>query len=222
MAVTGTETVRDLITDALLEIEALTLGQAIPADQAAHALRMLNRLMKGWQVLDGAPDFLRATQSVTATTSAAHTLNPVRPLRILSVNRVATDGNETPLREISRDEYKDMPDKDATGTPTLFYYDRQKESAVMYVWPVYSAVTTETFNVDYEREFTDIASLGDTIDLPAEWYEAAILQLASRLAPAYGSENAKTRTFIEAERALNRALGAGMSGESVFLGAASA
>lgn len=219
MAVTATHTARQIVTDALLDIEALTMGQTIPGPQADHALRVLNRLLKSWQIMDGAPDFLRATQTVTATTSAAHTMSPVRPLRILSVNMVNASSVEIPMNEMTRDEYKALTSKTTTGTPTQYYYDRQRESALLYVWPVFSAVTTETFKVDYEREFEDLTDLDDVLDLPVEWHDTAVLQLAARLAPAYGSESAKIRTAMEAERSLARALGASVANESVFFGA---
>lgn len=216
MATTGTQTVLDIVTDALLDIEAVQMGQSVPGKQGAHAMRVLNRLMKSWQRLEPTPDFLVASQSVTATTSAAHTLSPVRPIRILNANLKQTDGTEIPMIELSRDEYDELPDKDTTGIPTQFYYDRQKESAVFYVWPLFSSVTTETFEITYEREFEDISALTDTIDLPSEWYDVAVKQLAARLVHAYGSEAAKQTMPMEAEYALNRALASAVTGSVYF------
>ena len=216
MATTGTYTVREIIEAALLDIEAMTMGQSIPAKQADHAKDTLNRIMKSWQIMDGAPDFLRASQSVTATTNANHTLSPVRPLRLLNVNVKTADGNEIPMVPMSRDEYFRLPDKTTTGIPTQFFYDRQKESAVLYVWPPFASVTTETFEVEYEREFEDVSSLNDTIDLPSEWYDVAVKALGARLVHPYGSEQAKASIPAQAAYALNTALAAGMSGESVY------
>ncbi len=214
MAVTGTETVREIITDALLDIGAVQEGEDLPATQAAQALRVLNRLMKTWQMYEGSPAFLVSSQSVTATTSAAHTMSPIRPVRLLSVRLKGTSGIEIPMVEMTRGEYDDLPDKDSTGTPTQFYYDRQKETARLYVWPLFSSVTTETFEVTYEREFEDIASLGDTIDLPSEWYDVAVKQLAARLAPSYGVRDPSLAG--EAAYYLNLALAAGAENRSVF------
>lgn len=218
MAVTGTETVRDLIEDALLDIEAHTMGQAMDATQADHGRRALQRMLKAWQVEHGTPYHLVAQQTVTATTSAAHTLSPVRPIRILSARVIPTSGNEIPMVELTRDEYDTLPNKTATGIPTQFYYDKQKESAVFYVWPLFSAVTTETFKVTYERETEDIADLTDVIDIPAEWYDAAVKNLASRLRHAYGKGQRKQDIVIEAKLALDAALGAGVDGQSVYWG----
>jgi len=224
MAVTATETVRDIITDALLDLEAVQMGQSIPAKQADHAKRTLNRLMKSWQLMDGTPAFLKASMTVPVQASASRSLEavdrPERPIRLLSV-RYDNGTSELPMIELTRDEYDELPNKDATGTPTQFYYDRQKQDALFYVWPVPSSASGN-YQITYEREFEDVSSLNDVIDLPAEWYDAAVKQLAARLAPAYGSEAAKGRLPAEAAYALNLALAHGMAGESVHFGAGDA
>jgi hypothetical protein len=213
MAVTGTQTVRDIVTDALLDIEVGAIGRAAKAELADHAVRHLNRVMKSWQVRDDAPSFLKASMTVTLTTDESYTLNPVRPVRILSA-RLKRNGIETPMFRMARDEYDELPQKMSKGLPTQFYYDRQREAALFYVWPVLAAANGETVEITYEREFEDVG-INDTIDLPGEWWDAAVLQLASRLVHAYGSEQAKASIPMRAEMALNMALGASMDGESV-------
>lgn len=214
MATTGTQTVRDIVTDALLDLEVVSIGEALPADLAAHAVRVLNRVMKSWQLRDDAPAFLKASQTLALTTAASYTLNPARPIRILSA-RFKRNGQEIPMIPLSRDEYDELPIKTTTGTPTQFYYDRQKEAALFYVWPVLATANGETVQITYEREFEDV-EINDTIDLPGEWWDVAVLQLASRLAHAYGSEAAKQTVMMRAEQALNIALGAAAAGESVI------
>lgn len=214
MAVTGTQTVRDIITDALLDIEVGAIGSAANAQLAAHAVRHLNRIMKGWQLRDDAPSFLKASYSLPLTTAASYSLTPERPVRILSA-RLKRSGIEIPMFRMTRDEYDEMPQKLATGTPTQFYYDRQKEDALFYVWPVLATAAGETVEITYEREFEDV-DINDNIDLPGEWWDVAVLQLASRLVHAYGSEAAKASVPARAEMMLNMALGASVDGESVY------
>lgn len=214
MATTGTQTVRDIVTDALLDLEVGAIGQQAKADLADLAVRHLNRIMKAWQLRDDTPSFLKASQSLTLTTATSYTLNPVRPVRILSA-RLKRNGIETPMMRMTRDEYDDLPQKGVKGTPTQFYYDRQKEAALFYVWPSLAVAAGETIEITYEREFEDV-DINDTIDLPGEWWDAAVLQLASRLVHAYGSENAKASVPMRAEMALNMALGSSVDGESVY------
>jgi hypothetical protein len=214
MAVIATQTVRDIITDALLDLEVGAIGEEADATLAAHAVRTLNRVMKMWQLDDAAPSFLKASYTLTLTTAASYSLVPERPIRILSA-RLKRSGIEIPMIRLSRDEYDMLPVKTTTGLPTQFYYDRQKEDALLYVWPVLATATGETVEITYEREFEDVG-INDTIDLPGEWWDVAVLQLASRLVHAYGSEAAKQSIPMRAEMALNKALGAAMDGESVY------
>lgn len=213
MAVTGTQTVRDIVTDALLDLEVGSIGSAADATLAAHAVRALNRVMKAWQLDDASPSFLKASQSLALTTAASYSLLPERPIRILSA-RFKRGGQEIPMIRLTRDDYDNLPVKTTTGTPTQFYYDRQKEDALLYVWPVLASASGETVEITYEREFKDV-DIDHDIDLPGEWWDVAVLQLASRLVHAYGSEAAKQSIPLRAEMALNKALGAAMDGESV-------
>ena len=214
MAVTATQTVRDIITDAMLDLEVGSIGAQARANLAAHAVRVLNRIMKAWQLDDAAPSFLKASQTLTLTTAASYSLLPERPIRILSA-RLKRSGIEIPMIRLTRDEYNALPVKTTTGLPTQFYYDRQKEDALFYVWPVLAVANGETVEISYEREFEDV-DINDNIDLPGEWWDVAVLQLASRLVHAYGSEAAKASIPMRAEMALNKALGAAVDGESVY------
>lgn len=214
MAVTGTQTVRDIITDAMLDLEVGSIGAQARANLAEHAVRVLNRIMKAWQLDDAAPSFLKASQTLPLTRAASYTLAPKRPVRILSA-RLKRQGIEIPMIRLTRDEYDTLPVKTTTGLPTQFYYDRQKEAALFYVWPVLAVANRETVEITYEREFEDVG-INDNIDLPGEWWDVAVLQLASRLVHAHGSEAAKASIPGRAEMALNKALGAAVDGESVY------
>lgn len=208
MATTGVETVRDIVQDALLDIGAATMGQAPYAEEMAHGVRHLNRLMKTWADL-GYLQSLVTSQSVTLiAATAAHTLSPVRPTRIINARYTDTSGTQIPMMEMTRQEYDALPVKTSTGIPTSYYYDKQKESAVLYVWPLKATVTTETIEVTYEREFEDISDEDDTIDLPAEGYDAAVSNLASRLSHTYGSAEKKQFIHIRAKNALDKWLAA--------------
>lgn len=213
MATTATQTVRQIVEDALLQIGVGTLGQTPSAARSDLARRTLSRMLKEWQLL-GHPAFTRTSQSLTLTTAASYTLNPVRPMRILSA-RLKKDGIETPMFEMSRREYDDLPQKTTTGLPTNFYYDRQREAALFYVWPVLSAAAGETVEITYEREIDDLASLNDTIDVPGEWYDPVVWGLAAELAPVFGKDAQMVQ--LRAEQKLARALGASSEG-SVYFG----
>jgi len=210
MAVTGTNTVRTIVEDALLDIEAGTLGQSATGEAMAHGVRHLSRLMKAWQTM-GHFQSLTAEQSLTIVANTAdHTLSPVRPIKILNARYKDTSGNEIPMFQMNRQEYDELPTKTTTGIPTNYYYNRQKESAVFTIWPVKASVTTETIEITYEREYEDITDEDDVIDIPSEAYDAVILNLAARLAHTYGSAERKAMVKIDAKAALDTWLASDM------------
>jgi len=180
MAVIGTKTVREIVTAALRKAGWLGIADTADAENADYAMSEMNYMLKGWQTM-GYNLWTKTSGSLTLTTATSYTLSPVRPLKILSARYKNTDGTETGMLELMRDEYDNLPDKTTTGTPTQFYYDKQREAAVLYVWPALSSATTESIEYTYERELEDIAAMGDTVDVPGEWWDAVIYGLAVRL-----------------------------------------
>lgn len=177
MASTATYTCREICTDALRKAGIVAHDDPATADEIDTAKRSLNRMVKAWQT-KGVNLWAYADMSVGVTTNANYTLDPVRPLSITNCN-LKRNGSELPMSEMTRDEYKTLPNKASTGTPTQFYYDRQREAAVLYVWPV-AATASGTLEISYVREFEDVG-LDDAIDVPSEVYDAAVYGLADRL-----------------------------------------
>lgn len=201
MVTTTTDTCRDIVSDALRKIGVVSIDEPMNADQAQHGMRALNRLLKSWQ--NKGYDLWAATsQSVVLTTAAAHTLNPARPLQILSC-RFKKSGIERPMQSMTRDEYDNLPLKTAQGIPTTYYYDRQREAARLYVWPVLAVAAGETLEITFTREFEDMG-LDDAPDVPTEWYEAVVYGLGARLADDYmiSANNVVARAEAELQQAL--------------------
>lgn len=214
MAVTATKTVRDIVTAALRKANITGFGENPAAEDADEAMRDLNVMLKGWQNR-GYNIWAKAGMTVTLTTAASYALTPARPLRLLSA-RLKRSGTEIPMIPLVRDEYDRLPNKAATGTPTQFYYDRQKEAGTLFVWPVLAAASGETVEITYERELEDIASLNDSIDVPGEWWDAVIHSLAARMAESLGLSTAGILAARAAE-AVQLALAFDHEG-SVFIG----
>lgn len=179
MATTDTDTVREVLESALRKIGVVAEDEPMTEDQANAALRAFNRMLKAWQNR-GYNLWAVASQSVTLTTAASYTLNPVRPVEILSC-RLKRSGFEMPMVRLTREDYDNLPVKTTQGTPTQFYYDRQREAAKLYIWPVLAAAAGETLEITYVREFEDMG-INDAPDIPSEWYDAAVYGLAARLA----------------------------------------
>lgn len=181
MAVTNTLTVREVCTRALQKAGIVGLGETASSEDAEGARKELDVMLKGWQNM-AYNLWTKTSGSLTLTTSAEHTLDPVRPLRILSARyKASASAAELHMTPMTRDEYDSLPVKTTTGTPTQYHYDRQREAARLYIWPVLSSATGQTVVYTYERELEDVTGLEDTLDIPGEWWDAVIYNLAARL-----------------------------------------
>lgn len=212
MAVTETFNVLSIVTAALRKIGVVAGDEAASADDTAHAIEALNWMLKAWQANEWLP-WTYTSGTLTLTTAASYTLSPARPLRILNA-RLKRSGIEIPMQEMSRDEYDRLPQKTSTGLPTSYHYDRQREAAVFYVWPVLATAAGETVEYTYERELEDIAASTDTLDMPVEWHECVVYNLAARLADDY--EVAADRVVARAEMMLDKLLAHAHEGSLFF------
>jgi hypothetical protein len=127
-----------------------------------------------------------------ATTAAASSGNKVywyttagpRPLKIISARR-DNAGNETEMFQLSREEYFNLPNKTATGSPTQYYYDPQQTTGLFYIWPEADTVS-DVIRLTYMDELEIISANTDTSNFPQEWMEYLVYGLAVRIAPLYG------------------------------------
>jgi hypothetical protein len=194
---------RSLITQTLRKMNVLGLTQALDADEAEAVRIELNLMLKGWQ--RSGPHLWKKTEgSITMTGAAssyalAATLNP---LRVLSVRYRDTAGRDLPLRLMTRDDYFDLPLKSSAGIPTQFYFDPQLGAPTLYVWPVKTAVTTETLRVTYQKRLDDIDDLANDIDLPQEHFDVLLYALAERLLDDYGIEGEVAQRIMGRSQAL--------------------
>lgn len=168
------------------------LGEAITAGMIATGLTALNMMVKGWQA-DGLQPW-RTTEGNFALVAgtASYTLGTggtvaYRPVDLLAVRYRTSANIDTPMRRLSRTEYFGLSNKAATGIPNSWYYDAQRDPAVLYVWPALQAgVTGSTLRITYERSVEDFDATANDADFPPEWTEALVYGLAVRLAPRFG------------------------------------
>jgi hypothetical protein len=210
---TATVTARAIVTAALRKIGVVAADEPASGDAITEGIAALNRLLKSLQNR-GVNLWATSAQTVTLTTAAAQTLDPVRPMQILSC-RFKRNGVEMPMIEMTRGEYDRLPVKTTQGTPTQFYYDRQRAAAVLYIWPVLATAAGETLEITYTRELED-ETADAQVDVPSEWYDAIVYGLADRLADDYGVNAPKVT--MRAEREINTALAFDREGSVFFAG----
>lgn len=178
-------------------------GEALTARHYEDGRRVLNLLVKKWGAAEhlwteteGSVILIADQQSY-----ALATLFSVKPMRVLSVRRkVTSGGNETPLNEMSRQEYFDTPNKSQSSTPNSFYYDPQRTTGTLYLWPPANTATAaaQTLNVSYLRRMADFDGASDEADMPQEWLDALIWNGADSLEVEYPVNDQRIASKITA------------------------
>src|SRR3990167_1173743 len=135
-------TARQVIAYALRKINIVAETEEPGANESARAMTELNMMLKGWQKHK---NLWRMTEgSVTLLANDVdYTLSPF-PHRVISAKYRDANSLDTPIDELTREDYYSISDKDGTGRPNSYYVDYQRASAVMYVYQPLSAGTTET------------------------------------------------------------------------------
>lgn len=183
-------TTNELIAKAFGLLGKASEGKSLSARMYEDGRSSLNLLVKTWQA---APHLWLLTEgSVTLVASQADyalaTLFSVKPMRVISIRRRVTSSSiDVPLLEMSRQEYYDQPNKSIASVPTSFYYDPQRATGTLSIWPTPSTATAsaQTLKVTYLRRIEDFDGSADDADLPQEWLEALVYNLAVRLMPQY-------------------------------------
>lgn len=159
-----------------------------------------------WTTVNGAPSGSTVTLATTLTDSAAlgnlvlvYQTELVRPLKIIDARRYnIVSAIDTPLQEMDRAEYMDLPNKTSSGSVNTFFYDRRggtNSTGYIYLWPAPASVE-DAIKMTVARPIEDFTVAGDTADLPQEWIRALEWGLADEIADDYDVPEPK-RTRIE-------------------------
>lgn len=134
----------EIIRLALLECNAIEPEETVDTQQQLDAAKYLNMFVKRisakkplFGVTDITIPLYDSKQSYTI--GVAGNKNVSRPIAITQARRQDSNGNETPIFQISRSDYMDLTLKTSAGLVNQFCYDKQLSQGVLYVWPVSSA-----------------------------------------------------------------------------------
>jgi hypothetical protein len=126
----------------------------------------------------------------------AYTTALGRPLRIEGASRLSTDNTDVPMEVIGHQEYNDLPNKTITGQANTVYYQPLIPDGFIDVWPEpESANIRLRLSCVFPVEDYDASS--NTSDLPQEWLDALMWNLAYRLTPSYGTPTLDRQTIRE-------------------------
>jgi hypothetical protein len=185
----------DLIDASLTEIGVLASGETAESGDATFALNTLNRLLSTWagQRLI-IPSLTRNTFAITANV-ATHTIGPtgnivmtMRPAKLLDVRLIDTapaPDLETPLGELTDDEYQALPQKALTSTlPINWWYNATVPNGVITLWPVPTGTGLQ-LAVYVAEPLSQVAAITTTVSLAPGYEELIVTNLAIRLAPSF-------------------------------------
>lgn len=123
-------------------------------------------------------------------------LNSFRPISRISAGREAvrrreSEGYEVPINNLSRRDYENLPNKNQNGTVIQTYYQRHQPTGSFFVWNR-PASAKPILRFSYERRIQIMQDPDDTFDLPEDWYEAVVYNLARRLITQYSCTPERT------------------------------
>lgn len=187
-------TCRDLITDALRELNVLAAGEVATADEADHGLLTFNRLVDQWQaerlniysntrttftIVSGTQEY-----SVGAT-GDADVPRPVFPEHVNYQDTAVTPTLEYQLQPLTDDAWSRVPMKTLTSPrPTCYYWNPTFPLVTLSLWPVPTSTTLQgvIYAPEQVTEFTDLTTL---VSLPPGYRRFIVKNLALELAPSY-------------------------------------
>jgi hypothetical protein len=189
--VTTTLVETELSAAALLAATTITVD-AITGIMANDYIGIqLDNGTRQWTTVSGTPSGYVVTLAAALTGASAidntvkvYTTKAQRPLRIVEARWRDSSGNDIPLEIGNREDYTSVADKTTTGTPSLIFYDPQLTTGVLYVWPKPETVDgLIILSAVYPIQDMDAGT--DDFEVPAQWLEAVIYNLAVRIAPQY-------------------------------------
>lgn len=189
----------------------------------SDGISSLNLLLKTMGTMEHLWTKTERSLTLVANT-AAYVLTP-KPMRILSIRRRNTTGSnyiDIPMNEISRQEYFDEPVKTTSpATPVSWYYDPQSTTGTLYVWPAPATaiISSHTLMITYVRRIEDMTSSNNDMDLPQEWLQTIVWNLANDLETEYPVNDPRLATKIERRAAILMGQLSGWDNEtaSIFL-----
>lgn len=146
-----------------------------------------------WTTINGAPASDVITLTVALTGAAAisnrvytYTTLANRPMKILEAVRTdAASNNDIPIFVRSLRHYTELPNKTTEAPVNTIYFDPQRTTSYIYVWPEPDRVDV-FLTIWIQRTLDDLDAASNDVDYPQEWFLAIALNLAMYLASKYG------------------------------------
>lgn len=181
MAITFSQTARDVVAGAMRDNGIIGLGEVPDADELDYGIDQLNMMLKElaadgltpWTLVEATATFPAGTKEVA--------LSP-RPVDVSDASFVLPQGYSRVLKRWNDGEYSSLPNKNQSGYPVGYEIRYTTTGVTMRLWPVPNA--TATIEYTYTRVLEDVQA-SDPLDIPQMWIGALRNMLSARLS-AFG------------------------------------
>lgn len=181
-------TVLELITDALITVKALAVGETAPPDMTTDALTKFNEVLDSLSIQNLAVYSNLITTFPLVVGTATYTIGPTgvvvaqRP-PFIDTAYTTIGGIDYPLTVHTDEEYADLALKVFPGIPEWLIYDQSYPNGTITLWPV--PATASTMTVYQNPAFLNAVTLFDAFDLPPGYRKMIRLMLAWELLSDY-------------------------------------
>lgn len=195
-------TVLDLVTDALITVKALAVGEPVDPDMSSDALNRFNDILEALSIQNLAVFKTLQTTFPLVNGTGSYTIGPSgavvaqRP-PFLRTAYVTFQGIDYPVDLHTEDEYARIGLKSQPGVPEWMIYDPGYPNGTIVLWPVPNQAMTMT--VYQNTQFTAATSLFDTFDMPPGYRRMIRLLLAWELTSDYPGMNGPELEKLEAD-----------------------
>ena len=178
-------TVNDIIKRALRKCG---IRDVTDTTKLTEAMNALNDMLESWEgILHYAPteeSFTLTAGTESYTIGSGGDFDTVRPIELLSAFIRDSSGVDYPVDvTLTKQEYDDIADKDASNRPDKLYYAPENPLGKIYF--NYAPSSAETFHLASFKPYTAYTATTDTINEPTSYEKAMVFNLAVDLAPEY-------------------------------------
>lgn len=191
--------VREIIVNALNELQVYSPGEQVTLIDLARGLQTLNVMLDSWSTENMSCFYVLEQQIVLVPSVAQYTIGPggtidtsqggQRPIRLIDGPGSAyvqdSMGNNYPVAVVQKAQWNAIGNRVVTNSnfPDTIYYDPQFPTAFLNVFPVPNQNNTLFF--DAYAQLSQFSSLDVDINLPPGYAEALQKNLALGLKPYF-------------------------------------
>jgi hypothetical protein len=206
---------RVLCTDALLEVQSVSVGESVQTSLMAFAISRLQQLVDNWNAQREAVFSEEFPEFTFIANQQDYTIGPDAADFTVSVRPVSIEGGNVLLDNVSPVVQNSIQMRDwqwwlglnvravNTTFPTDCYYEPGWPNGVLHFWPK----PTTAYGLQLAvRKVLDAVDVNSTINLPPGYQNALMLTLAEDIAPGLGAAGLASmpQTMKKAREARNR------------------